>query len=196
MAGRKPKGLSSEDLEVWRQVTSRVERTKPVLAMKPVVKVKKQPAALPSTPMLRPFKVGERAVEKTAKHPPAFHQKTQRTSPNMDGKNFQRLLKGQMEIDGTLDLHGMTADQAKARLLAYITQSHAMGMRLILVITGKGKHKGYDEFHRPVGGVLRQSLPDWLRGPTLSNKILQVSQAQPKHGGAGAYYVYLRRIRQ
>jgi len=101
-----------------------------------------------------------------------------------------------MEIDGTLDLHGMTADQAKARLLAYITQSHAMGMRLILVITGKGKHKGYDEFHRPVGGVLRQSLPDWLRGPTLSNKILQVSQAQPKHGGAGAYYVYLRRIRQ
>lgn len=196
MVGRKPKGLSSEDLEVWRQVTSRVERTKPVLPIKPAVKVKKQPAALPSTPMLRPFKVGERAVEKAVQQPPAFHQKNQITSPNMDRKNFQRLLKGQLEIDGTLDLHGLTADQAKARLLAYITQSHAMGMRLILVITGKGKHKGFDEFHRPVGGVLRQSLPDWLRGPTLSNKILQVSQAQPKHGGAGAYYVYLRRIRQ
>jgi len=166
------------------------------MCLKPAVKVKKQPAALPSTPMLRPFKVGERAVEKAVQQPPAFHQKNQITSPNMDRKNFQRLLKGQLEIDGTLDLHGLTADQAKARLLAYITQSHAMGMRLILVITGKGKHKGFDEFHRPVGGVLRQSLPDWLRGPTLSNKILQVSQAQPKHGGAGAYYVYLRRIRQ
>jgi len=195
MAGRKPKGLSSEDLEVWRQVAVRVERSKPVIVVKPTVSVKKQTRALPSAPMLRPFKVGERVVEKLTKQPPAFHDTPQKTSPNMDRKNFQRLIKGQMEIDGTLDLHGMTADQAKARLLAYVGQSHAMGCRLILVITGKGKHKGYDEFHRPVKGVLRQSLPDWLRGPTLANKVLQVSQAQRKHGGAGAYYVYLRRAR-
>jgi DNA-nicking Smr family endonuclease len=195
MKGRKPRGLSGEDLEVWRQVISRVERTKPIISVKPVVKVKKVPDALPRTPMLRPFKVGERVAEKQFKQPPAFHNAPQRTSPNMDRKNFQRLVKGQLEIDGTLDLHGMTADQAKVRLLSYVGQSHAMGCRLILVITGKGKHKGSDEFNRPVNGVLRQSLPEWLRGPTLANKILQVSQAQPKHGGAGAYYVYLRRTR-
>ena len=195
MRRRKPRGLTGEDLEVWRQVISHVERTKPVIVVKPVVKVKKQPATVPSTPMLRPFSVGERVVEKQFQQPPAFHTAPQHTSPNMDRKNFQRLVKGQLDIDGTLDLHGMTADQAKVRLLAYVSQSHAMGCRLILVITGKGKHKGYDEFHRPVNGVLRQSLPDWLRGPTLANKVLQVSQAQPKHGGAGAYYVYLRRAR-
>ena len=195
MVGRRSKGLSSEDLEIWRQVVARVERSKPVMPMKPAVQLTKQPSVLPSTPMLRPFKVGERVVEKQFKQAPAFHNAPQLTSPNMDRKNFQRLVKGQMEIDGTLDLHGMTADQAKVRLLAYVSQSHAMGSRLVLVITGKGKHKGYDEFQRPVNGVLRQSLPDWLRGPTLANKILQVSQAQPRHGGAGAYYVYLRRTR-
>ena len=199
MKRRKPRGLTGEDLEVWRQVVSRVERTKPIITVKPVVKpvvrAKKVPDTVPSTPMLRPFKVGERAVEKQVQQPPAFHNAPHRTSPNMDRKNFQRLVKGQLEIDGTLDLHGMTADQAKVRLQAYVNQSHAMGCRLILVITGKGKHKGYDEFRRPVNGVLRQSLPDWLRGPTLANKVLQVSQAQPKHGGTGAYYVYLRRTR-
>jgi DNA-nicking Smr family endonuclease len=195
MKGRKPRGLTGEDLEVWRQVVTRVERSKPIVPVKQATPVKKKPSAVPSTPMLRPFKVGERVVEKQFKQPPAFHNAPQKTSPNMDRKNFQRLVKGQLEIDGTLDLHGLTADQAKVRLLAYVGQSHAMGCRLILVITGKGKHKGYDEFHRPVNGVLRQSLPDWLRGPTLANKVLQVSQAQPKHGGAGAYYVYLRRAR-
>tara|TARA_R110002094_G_scaffold179713_2_gene158378 strand:+ start:243 stop:833 length:591 start_codon:yes stop_codon:yes gene_type:complete len=195
MAGRKPRGLSSEDVEVWRQVTKRVSRTKHVIPINPVVKVNRQEPALPSTPILHPFKVGERVVEKAIKQPPAFHDAPRTTSPNMDRKNFQRLVKGQMEIDGTLDLHGMTADQAQARLMAYIVQSHAVGSRLILVITGKGKHKGYDEFRRPINGVLRQSLPDWLRGPTLASKILQVSQAQPRHGGKGAYYVYLRRTR-
>lgn len=195
MAGRKPRGLSQEDIEVWKQVAARVERTKPVIPLKPAVKVKRPAPTLPSTPMLHPFKVGERVVEKIVKQPPAFHDAPKRTSPNMDRKNFQRLVKGQMEIDGTLDLHGMTADQAQARLMAYVTQSHAVGARLILVITGKGKNKGNDEFNRPVRGVLRQSLPDWLRGPTLASKILQVTQAQPRHGGAGAYYVYLRRTR-
>ncbi|MBT6895418.1 MAG: Smr/MutS family protein, partial [Rhodobacterales bacterium] len=52
-----------------------------------------------------------------------------------------------------------------------------------------------DEFQRPINGVLRQSLPDWLSGPSVSDKVLQVTQAQPKHGGTGAFYVYLRRKR-
>jgi DNA-nicking Smr family endonuclease len=113
----------------------------------------------------------------------------------MDKKNFNRLLKGKMEIEGTIDLHGLTADQAKIKLIAFIDRSYTLGKRLIIVITGKGKHKGYDEFQRPINGVLRQSLPDWLSGPSVSDKVLQVTQAQPKHGGTGAFYVYLRRKR-
>ena len=113
----------------------------------------------------------------------------------MDKKNFKKLVKGKMEIEGTIDLHGLTADQAKIKLIAFIDRSYTLGKRLIIVITGKGKHKGYDEFQRPINGVLRQNLPDWLSGPSVSDKVLQVTQAQPKHGGTGAFYVYLRRKR-
>ena len=76
-----------------------------------------------------------------------------------------------------------------------ISQSHLLGKRLIIVITGKGKHKGFDEFQRPINGVLRKSMPDWVNNSAISQKVLQVTPAQPKHGGDGAFYVYLRRQR-
>ncbi|MEZ8007214.1 MAG: Smr/MutS family protein [Amylibacter sp.] len=198
MVGRKPRGLTQEDLEIWRQVAAQLKRDKPEIPMMSSIKgtrIHKAVQPLPSIPTIRSFMVGEKVMESKISQPPNFYQERQRTSPNMDGKNFQRLVRGQLEVEGTLDLHGLTADQAKAQLMAYITHSHAMGKRLIIVITGKGKHKGYDEFNRPIKGILRQNLPDWLSGPALSQKVLQVSQAQPKHGGSGAYYVYLRRKR-
>jgi DNA-nicking Smr family endonuclease len=42
-------------------------------------------------------------------------------------------------------------------------------------------------------GVLRHQVPLWLRQPPLGQAVLQVSEAHLKHGGSGAYYVYLRR---
>lgn len=194
---KKPKKLTEDDVQVWRHVTSRVERSLPDRAMpveiaKKKHKVAKQIASVP----IQPFSVGSKAIEKKVTQPPAFSVRPSKTSSNMDKKNFQRLLKGKLEIDATLDLHGMTADQAKVYLQSYLVHAHKSGHRMILVITGKGKHKGTDEFNRPKGGILRQSLRDWLTGPMLASKVLQVSQAQPKHGGAGAFYVYLRRIRE
>ena len=104
-------------------------------------------------------------------------------------------MRGKMEIEATLDLHGMTADQAKMQLIRFITQSHRNGCRMILVITGKGNKTHRDEFNRERGGVLRQNLPDWVAGSAITDKVLQVTHAQPKHGGSGAYYIYLRRQR-
>ncbi|GLQ35537.1 DNA mismatch repair protein MutS [Amylibacter marinus] len=195
---KRGKGLSTEDKEVWRHVTSSVKRSLPE-PKKPSEEIAKPAPPTPPKPAgfrIKPFAVGQKASTKKITQPPAFTPRPARTSANMDKRNFQRLIKGQIDIDGVLDLHGLTADQAKARLQTYLVQSHAMGFRMILVITGKGRTKGVDEFNRPKAGVLRESLRDWLMGPLLSAKVLQVSQAQPKHGGAGAYYVYLRRIRE
>ncbi|MEO0358755.1 MAG: Smr/MutS family protein, partial [Pseudomonadota bacterium] len=72
---------------------------------------------------------------------------------------------------------------------------HAQGVRCVLVITGKGRAK-LD--HGPIperAGVLRRSLPMWLRQPPLAQAILDVTPAHQKHGGGGAFYVYLRRAR-
>ena len=192
------KTLSQEDLELWKKITVQLKRNNPEVLIKNNIsgfKIKTTTKSLPNAPELKPFFIGEKVSKKETLTFPDFNNDNKKSSPNMDKKNFNRLLKGKMEIEGTIDLHGLTADQAKIKLIAFIDRSYTLGKRLIIVITGKGKHKGYDEFQRPINGVLRQSLPDWLSGPSVSDKVLQVTQAQPKHGGTGAFYVYLRRKR-
>ena len=192
------KTLSQEDLELWKKIIVQLKRNNPEVLIKNNIsgfKIKKTTKSLPKAPELKPFFIGEKVSKKETLTFPDFNNDNKKSSPNMDKKNFNRLLKGKMEIEGTIDLHGLTADQAKIKLIAFIDRSYTLGKRLIIVITGKGKHKGYDEFQRPINGVLRQSLPDWLSGPSVSDKVLQVTQAQPKHGGTGAFYVYLRRKR-
>ncbi len=114
----------------------------------------------------------------------------------MDRKNFDRLRKGKIKPDARLDLHGLTAAQAHSELTAFIHRSHAAGKRLALVITGKGNSTREEEGIMPTRqGILRHSLPHWLNRPDLKLKILQITPAAAKHGGGGAYYVYLRRTR-
>ena len=68
-------------------------------------------------------------------------------------------------------------------------------LRHVLVITGKGK-RGLDDGPIPQRqGVLRHQVPHWLRLPPLGAAVMQVTEAHLKHGGSGAYYVYLRRGR-
>lgn len=198
MVKKTPKSVSQEDLEVWKKITIQLKRNKPEVLIKKNIsglKIKKSSKSLPKAPELKPFIIGEKVLKKEKIILPNFHEGNKINSPNMDKKNFKKLVKGKMEIEGTIDLHGLTADQAKIKLITFINHSYSLGKRLIIVITGKGKHKGFDEFQRPINGVLRQNLPEWLSGPSVSNKVLQVTQAQPKHGGAGAFYVYLRRQR-
>ena len=198
MVKKTPKSVSQEDLEVWKKITIQLKRNKPEVLIKKNIsglKIKKSSKSLPKAPELKPFIIGEKVLKKEKIILPNFHEDNKINSPNMDKKNFKKLVKGKMEIEGTIDLHGLTADQAKIKLITFINHSYFLGKRLIIVITGKGKHKGFDEFQRPINGVLRQNLPEWLSGPSVSNKVLQVTQAQPKHGGAGAFYVYLRRQR-
>jgi DNA-nicking Smr family endonuclease len=112
----------------------------------------------------------------------------------MDRRNYDRLRRGKLKPEARIDLHGMTAAQAHSRLNVFIADSQARGFRLVLVITGKGRSSGTDDFHR-TGGVLRQSVPHWLHQPHISPMVLEIVQAHIRHGGEGAYYVYLRRQR-
>ena len=190
------RGLSEEDIAIWQQITRRIERLNPdrgdtvikPAKTKPPKKVDQKP-----NPSIAPFRIGESA--KPVKQAPSIVERPADRSPNMDRKNFQRLLKGKFEIDATLDLHGLTSDQAKVQMIQFISNAHRNGFRLVLVITGKGKRTHTDTFNRERGGILRQSLPDWVQSSAITDKVLQVTQAQPKHGGSGAFYVYLRRKR-
>lgn len=112
----------------------------------------------------------------------------------MDRRRFDKLRRGRLEPEDRLDLHGMTLERAHPALSRFVLGAHARDLRLVLVITGKGRS---DESaiapHRH--GILRHSVPHWLASPPLLACVLDVVPAHQRHGGGGAYYVYLRRRR-
>ncbi len=110
-------------------------------------------------------------------------------APGLDKRTAARLRRGQIGIDGRIDLHGMTQEEAHANLSNFIKSSARAGRRCVLVITGKGIGKGVG------GGILRAQLPHWLNGADLRPLILAFASARPRDGGGGAFYVYLRKRR-
>lgn len=106
---------------------------------------------------------------------------------DLDRRTAERFRRGRMDIDGRIDLHGMTQAQAHGALAAFIHRAWRETRRCVLIITGKGAWSG--------GGVLRAAAPRWLAEPALARMILAIEPAQPKDGGDGAFYVLVRRRR-
>ena len=199
---RKRRGLTEEDRAVWEKVAKSVTRSSAAEAST----AKKDPLpeaaeprtdAVPEKPAQTPFRVGERAKKSEAKHQlsPPISEQLARGRVNMDQKAFGRLKRGKLEPEARIDLHGMTQDQAHPALMRFIQDAYARQLRLVLVITGKGKRS---EENGPIPrpqGVLRHQVPGWLSQPPLAQAVLQISPAHISHGGEGAYYVYLRRQR-
>ena len=106
----------------------------------------------------------------------------------------KKVVRGRIEIDGTIDLHGLRQDEARAALYRFIQARAARGDRTILVITGKGI-KTIDDYTMAMTerGVLRTMLPVWLSEPSLSPLVSGWTVAARGHGGEGAWYVRLRR---
>ncbi|WP_208347161.1 Smr/MutS family protein [Pseudaestuariivita rosea] len=116
-------------------------------------------------------------------------------TPKMDAKSFKRMKRGVIKPDARIDLHGMTLARAHGALTSFVTTAFSQDKRLLLVITGKGLSKDQDDFLARPRGLLKQQVPQWLALPPFSNMVLQVSEAHQRHGGSGAYYVYLKRRR-
>ena len=100
-------------------------------------------------------------------------------------KNIRNFTKGNVRIDGKLDLHGFTEIEAKNILEEFINESIENSKKLVLVITGKGKDGE---------GIIKNNIVSWLNTKNLRNKILAVNYASRKHGGSGAIYILLRKI--
>jgi DNA-nicking Smr family endonuclease len=101
----------------------------------------------------------------------------------VQARTRQRLRRGQLRPEATLDLHGLSRHEAHAIVDAFLERAHQAGRRCVLVIHGIGRGS-------VAGGVLRQALPGWL---AAHPEVLDSAPAQPADGGAGACYVLLRR---
>lgn len=98
-------------------------------------------------------------------------------------QQMRKLRRGQFSIGGQLDLHGMTSDDARAALAAFIHRSQAAGIRCVRIIHGKGHGS------RQKIPVLKNKVNRWLR---QRDEVLAFCSAPPQDGGTGAVYVLLK----
>lgn len=194
MSRKKPRNLSPEDLALWKNVT---KNTRALDGKKPKIQSLTQPKPQESKDRkpIQPFTIGSRAKPgntKTYIKPDTIEQH-QKTPMKMHRRDYARLTRGKLKPEGKIDLHGMTLAEAHPALTAYLMRAHQDGKRLVLVVTGKGRHKEDDGPIPRSRGLLKNQVPIWLRQTPLTHYILQVTEAHRSHGGSGAYYVYLRR---
>lgn len=160
--------LHEEERALWDEVTRDVRRARGNRRKPAVTSGSKAPEV-----SVRPVSV---QVPPAPRKPASF---------GIDGATAERLRRGKVEPDAVLDLHGLTQARAHAQLTAFVRRAHERGYRCVLVITGKGS--------ATKTGVLRTMVPRWLEEERAA--VAGAQAAHVKHGGAGALYVYLRRVR-
>jgi DNA-nicking Smr family endonuclease len=179
MTKRPAIGLSDEDRILWNQVAR---------SAKPL-KGKALPADLFEIADPLPHPQQEMAVAADAASPPPRPRDGEKSAHGprtLDRPTRDKLAKGRLQIEARVDLHGMTQSEAHALLLGFLHRAYAMGIRHVLIITGKGSSLGSD-------GVLRKAVPAWFATPSFKPLVGSYEEAARHHGGGGALYVRLRR---
>ena len=164
---KKGRGEGGDDEDLWNYVTRGIKaydsHKKPILPTK-----SKKPPALREAPC---FFISEASIP---------------TGKGFDRSTETKLRRGQLPLEGRLDLHGMTQAEAYPALHKFIRAAVAQDKRTVLIITGKGQR---------FEGVLRTMLPQWLEEPDLARYVIALTPAAPKDGGNGAFYLRLRKQR-
>jgi DNA-nicking Smr family endonuclease len=189
--------LSHEDRHLWDFVTKTIKPLQDSLLSRGGMASSVQtPPNPPEKPKKEPVS-GSWLPEFRLKPPP--EPAAANESKGLDRRTSERLRRGQLPIEAVLDLHGLRQAEAQQQLSRFLLHHHQAGRRCVLVITGKGGRRGQKEDDGlglgDPGGVLRRMLPLWLDMNPLRPLILDHAAAKPKDGGAGAFYILLRRQR-
>jgi DNA-nicking Smr family endonuclease len=182
---RRKRTLSEEERALWESVAKQVKPLrKRHRAVKPPAappeaegNVASRPAGSPKPP------ASPRIIPPSRPEPPPL-------AP-IGRRERSQLSRGRKEIDARLDLHGMTQIRAHRVLLSFLQRAHSEGLTFVLVITGKGKVGGAEAER----GVLRRQVPQWLSLPEFRSLVVGFEEAHIGHGGEGALYVRVRRVR-
>jgi DNA-nicking Smr family endonuclease len=171
--------LDEEEKALWRQATRDVSPVRRRAAAKTVARAPKTAALkIKAKTAPAPAIVAAAALKTRSKQ----HAILGGGDPARDRAAATR----RIEIDATIDLHGLTQAEAHRRLPHFLARAAARGARLVLVITGKGKADG-------LRGVLKSRFLDWIEEEPMRDLIARAAPAKPRDGGAGAFYVFLKR---
>jgi DNA-nicking Smr family endonuclease len=182
---RRKLGLSEEERALWESVAKQVKPLrKRHRAVKPPVALLEADTSVAPRPVASPKLAATPRIAATPKiEPPPL-------AP-IGRRERSQLSRGRKEIDARLDLHGMTQTRAHRVLLTFLQRAHHDGLTFVLVITGKGKVGGAESER----GVLRRQVPQWLSLPEFRSLVVGYEEAHIGHGGEGALYVRVRRLR-
>jgi DNA-nicking Smr family endonuclease len=101
----------------------------------------------------------------------------------VDRATWERFRSGKLTVSRTLDLHGLTAQQAFHAVSGFLRAAQADRLRCVEIVTGRGS--------RGEGGVIRREFREWLNRPDLRSLVL--AAAHPHPANPGAVNVLLRR---
>jgi DNA-nicking Smr family endonuclease len=107
----------------------------------------------------------------------------------VDRRLVRRLRAGDFAYQSHLDLHGMSAEEARAAVDRFLNRAHQKGQRCVLIIHGRGLNS------KDQVPVLKNRITTWLARGAWARLVLAFTSARPCDGGAGALYVLLRRQR-
>ena len=182
------RGADEKDEALWAHV---IRTASPLKRREPRQPVDGPPKPAPKT---KPAPPPQQPPRQPAVAPAPKPSHVPRAAP-LDRQTSRQLVKGKLEVDAKLDLHGMRQRDAHAQLRRFLKTAQARGLKHVLVITGKGadpetRRSFYEEEER---GVLRNAVPRWLAEPDFAPLVVSFSSAPRQLGGEGALYVRLRK---
>ncbi len=184
--GRK---LTIEEAALWARVARTVA---PIAGRAPPPVIEDTPTKPPPAPITPP----RRRIKSTPPPPPVTApprapERAVLDRHGLDAGWDRKLSRGMVSPDFTLDLHGATLDAAYSRLDHGLMLALVQGARLVLLITGRDRPSD----DRRSRGAIRRKFMDWLASGSHASRIAAIRPAHPRHGGAGAVYIVLKRPR-
>ena len=98
----------------------------------------------------------------------------------------------------SIDLHGYTLNEANKSIESFIIKSYQENINKLIVVTGKGIHSENekDPYVSKDLSILKYSVPEFIsNNKSLMNIIYEIKDAKIEDGGAGAFYIYLKKKR-
>ena len=113
----------------------------------------------------------------------------------LPNKDFQQNLKKFTKVK-QIDLHGFTLEKANKTIEKFIYDSYENKVSKIIVVTGKGLHSNVekDPYVSNELSILKYSVPEYIKNnQELMKKIIEIKDAKIEDGGAGAFYIFLKK---
>ena len=165
-----PRKLGEEEARVWKKVARTVS---------PLRRPHGKQAAKP----FPPIGPSRQDFANMLRVPPQMPDAARPLPQSLDVNQDKKTRRGQVSIDTKIDLHDMTQAQARPALQRAVIRASNRNYKCLLVITGKGTRGE---------GILRRSFIGWIEDPTIRPLIATYAPAHIRHGGSGAWYVFLK----